>query len=157
MADRRVLRGTIPSYNFEGAVHLVVDDGKYTDAWRVTKFMVSTQDLGSTQAGSRDCFGVLATHEAAIPEPTGNNVWWTWADRRQFAWAAFGMDGDSQIDNQFSLIDSSHIIVRDMYVAITAQTAFSSTLFNYYIELERVKLTDDQAIMAIIQEESQDV
>ena len=153
--DRRIIRGTIAAYSFEGPTHLIVDDGQFTNAWRVTRFVVTTQDLGSTQAGARDCFGVLTTHPAAIPEPTGNNVWWTWEDRRQFAWAAMSMDGDSQVDNRFELVDPSHVIVRDMYVAISAQTAFSSTMFNYYIEVERVELTETQAVMAIIQEENQ--
>jgi hypothetical protein len=153
--DIRVLRGVTSTYNFDGAVHLIVDDNRINDAWRVTKFVIAPQDPANSSAGARDCIGVLATHVDAIPEPTGNNVWWNWADRRQFAWTALSMDGDTQLDLQFDLIDPTHVIVRDLYVAITAQSAFSATKFSYYIEIERVELSDVQAVMAIIQEESQ--
>jgi hypothetical protein len=42
-------------------------------------------------------------------------------------------------------------------LGISAQSGFSATEFVYFIELERVTLNDNQAVMAIIQEESQDV
>ena len=155
--DTRVVRGTCRVYSFDGPVHLIVNDNRFNHAWRVTKFVVAPKTPAETSAGVRDCIGVLTTHADAIPEPTGNNVWWNWEDRRQFAWAAMSMDGDTQLDFQFNLVDPSHVIVRDMYLGITAQSVFSGTEFSYYIEMERVELSDTQAIMAIVQEESQNV
>ena len=153
--DRRVLRGVCQTFDFGGAVHLVVDDGRYNDAWRVTKFVIAPVDPTNSTAGTKDAIGVLATHPGAIPDVTGNVVQWHWNDRRQFAWCSISLDGDTQFDSDFNLIDPQHVIVRDMYLGITAQQTFSSWEWGYFIELERVELSDSQAIMAIIQEESQ--
>jgi hypothetical protein len=67
------------------------------------------------------------------------------------------MIGDSMIEFLPDLIDPTHVVVRDLYLGITAAVATGSTTFNYYIELEEVSLTDNEAVMAIVQEESQDV
>ena len=81
-----------------------------------------------------------------------------WQDRRQVAWTSIEMPGDTTVGAwSFGLIDPQHVVVRDLYLGLSAQSATGTTEFNYYIELERVTLSDNQAVMAIIQEESQDV
>jgi len=158
MTDRRVLRGVTRTYNYDGAVHLVVDDGNFNNAWRITKFVIAPVDMSSSSAGSRDCVAVLATHPEALQGYVASVVNWTWSDRRQVAWTAIQMAGDTTVaDWSFGLIDPQHIIVRDLYFGLTAASATGTTEFNYFIELERVTLNDNQAVMAIIQEESQDV
>jgi hypothetical protein len=158
MTDRRVLRGVCRTFQYGGAVHLVVDDGNFNNAWRITKFVISFRDLWGSSTGTRDCIGVLATHEEAIESSTPTVIDWNWADRRQVAWTAQELNGDTTVGAwSFGLIDPQHVIVRDLYLGLTAQTATSTVEFVYFIELERVTLTDNQAVMAIIQEESQDV
>jgi hypothetical protein len=49
------------------------------------------------------------------------------------------------------------VVVRDLYFACSALTATGGNFFNYYIELEQIDLTDNQAVLAIVQEEAQDV
>ena len=153
--DQRVLRGVIGDYSFYGAYHLIVDDGNYNSAWRVTKFVICPVDVTNSSVSARDCAASLATHEEALQGYTPTVINWTFSDRRQFAWVASTWDGDTTIGEQFNLVDPQHVIVRDMYIALSAANAFSATEFNYFIELERVTLSDDQAIMAIIQEEGQ--
>lgn len=159
MRDRRVLRGTCLAYNYEGPLHLVVDDGNFNDAWRITRFNVAPRDLSNSSAGGYDSFAVLATHADALNDPVvGNVVWWNWQDRRQVAWTSLSIFGDSAPDSLgFNLIDPQHIVVRDLYFGLTAFNATGVTEFNYFIELERIKLDDNQAVMAIVQEEAQDV
>ena len=158
MKDRRVLRGQIAPFSLGGAVHLVVDDGNFNDAWRITRFITSYWDPTSSSAGNRDSVGVLATHSDALTAPGGGVVVrWNWQDRRQVAWAGFNYAGDSAVDTQFELVDPSHVVVRDLYIGISASNETSTTYYNYFIELERVKLDDNQAVVAIIEEESQDV
>jgi hypothetical protein len=158
MSDRRVLRGTCRTYQYDGAIHLVVDDGDFNNAWRITRFNIAPRDLSNSSAGSYDSFAVLATHEEALGPSGSNVVWWNWKDRRQVAWTSLSMFGDSTPDfGGFNLVDPQHIVVRDLYFGLTAATATSTTQFNYFIELERVTLDDNQAVLAIIQEESQDV
>jgi hypothetical protein len=158
MKDRRVLRGSVLAYNYEGPLHLIVDDGNFNDAWRITKFLVAPRDLSSSSAGSWDSYAVLATHAEALADPAITAIWWRWEDRRQVAWTSLSMFGDSSPDlGGFNLIDPQHVVVRDLYFGLTAGTATGTTEFNYFIELERVKLTDDQAVLAIVQEVAQDV
>jgi len=48
-------------------------------------------------------------------------------------------------------------VVRDLYVGVSAATATGTDFFNYYIELEEISLSDNEAVLAIIKEEAQDV
>ena len=154
--DIRVLRGVITSFNFTPrAKHLIVDDGNFNHAWRVTKFAIAPVDVSSGSVPLRDCCAALATSEDALEGYVSSVINWRWEDRRQFAWAASAWDSDTEIGDQFNLIDPTHVIVRDMFIGLTSQSATASTEFNYYIELERVILDDSQAVMAIVQEENQ--
>jgi hypothetical protein len=159
MKDRRVLRGRIPTIQYGGLTNLVVDDGNFNDAWRVTKFYISIPAVHDPSLGSFDSCAVLATHENAIPNPSLSTViHWDWADRRQFAWTSIELNGDTTIGAwSEGVIDPQHIIVRDLWIGITAAFATSTRDFNYMIELERVTLSDNQAVMALVQEVAQDV
>jgi len=139
-----------------GAKHLVVDDGNFNNAWRITKFVVSYYDPTTSAAANRDSIGVLATHPEALNDGL-THVLWNWDDRRQVAWAGMDFQGDTSVGRTFELIDPQHVIVRDLYIGISASFETSAVFYNYFIELERVTLSDNQAVMAIIQEESQDV
>jgi hypothetical protein len=158
MRDRRVLRGETRTFQYDGALHLVVDDGDFNNAWKITRFVIAPVDPTSSSAGSRDCVAVLATHPEALEGYVSSVVNWTWSDRRQVAWTQIEMNGDTTIGAwSFGLIDPQHIVVRDLYFGLSSASATGTTEFNYYIELERVTLSDNQAVMAIIQEEAQDV
>jgi hypothetical protein len=159
MRDRRVLRGRIPTIQYGGLINLVVDDGNFNDGWRVTKFYLSVPAVHDSGLAAFDCVGVLATHRDAIPNPVVSTViQWAWEDRRQFAWTAIELNGDTTIGTwSEGVIDPTHIIIRDLWIGITAQTATSTRDFNYMIELERVTLNDNQAVMALVQEVAQDV
>jgi len=158
MKDRRVLRGVTRTFQYDGAVELIVDDGNFNDAWRVTKFAIAPVDVTSSSAGSRDCVAALATHPNALEGYVSSVINWTWSDRRQIAWTSINMTNDTEVAEwSFGLIDPQHIIVRDLYLGLSAQSATGTTEFNYFIELERVTLNDNQAVMALVQEVAQDV
>jgi hypothetical protein len=158
MSRIRVLRGQCRTFQFDGAINVVQDDTRFNHGFRVKKFVISYEFPYDSGAGSRDCYGTLATHAEALPSPfLAGVVQWNWADRRQVAWTSTNMIGDSNVEFLPNLVDPTHVVVRDLYLGITAATATGSTTFNYYIELEELPLTDNEAVMAIIQEESQDV
>jgi hypothetical protein len=99
----------------------------------------------------------LCTHaDAFTPVIGGSVVEWYWNDRRQIAWTSTEVIGDSVAATRFELIDPTHIVVRDLYVGVTEASGGTTDLFNYYIELEEIDLTEEQAVLAIVQEESQD-
>ena len=159
MKDRRVLRGKLRTYQYDGAIRLIVDDGNFNDAWKITRFEIATHDPTASGAGGYDAVGVLATHAEAVEGPTSTVIGWNWDDRRQVAWTSSLMSGDTGVYPSWfgGLIDPQHVVVRDLFVAVSALSATGNNEWCYFVELERVKLNDDQAILAIIQEESQDV
>jgi hypothetical protein len=56
----------------------------------------------------------------------------------------------------YSVIDPDHIVVRDLYIQGQILSSGGSGVINYLIELEAVELSDDQAVLALIKERSQD-
>lgn len=158
MGKIRVLRGQTNAVQYGGIVQLIQNDQRFTHGYRIRKFVIAYRHPYDPGSGSRDCYGVLATHKEAILEPfTGNYVEWDWSDRAQVAWTSTNHVGDSLVEFNRDLVDPTHIVVRDLYVGITGTTVTDGIIFNYYVELEEVELSENQAVLAIVQEESQGV
>jgi hypothetical protein len=158
MGKIRVIRGQARAYQLDGAVQLIQDDRRFNHGFKIRRFLVSWNLPADSGAGSRDLVAVLATHEDAVrlaSLPT--QIAWEWQDRRQVAWTSTNHVGDSIVENSFELIDPTHIVVRDLWFACSVQTSSGTNYFNYFVELEEVELTDNQSVLAIIQEEAQDV
>jgi hypothetical protein len=73
-------------------------------------------------------------------------------DNRQFAWTFANAGVTSQIQAVRSIIDPDHIVNRDLFLTMDNSTA---GIYNYLIEAQVVELTDDEAIITIIKETSQ--
>jgi len=73
----------------------------------------------------------------------------TASDNRQIAWAFQESAGSGPVYR--SIIDPDHVAVRDLFI----QTQGDNGVYNYLITIEMVELTDDEAIVQIIKEESQ--
>lgn len=138
----RTLRGKIrPQDGATGTTgkdRIIVDDGVFTDGWRVVGF-----DVFPTAATGDDVQGLLSLDEAGL---TGG---WDASDNRQIAWS-FMFVGTAGGDSR-SFIVPDHVVIRDLWIQ-----NFGSTPMNYLIRVERQTLSDDQAILALIQERSQD-
>jgi len=156
MGKTRVLRGRCRTYQYDGAVNLIQDDQRFNHGFIIKKFLIAFSDLSSSSAGSKECFAALATHADALEGPVSTVIAWNWDDKRQVAWASSGHE-DSFAEATFELVDPTHVVVRDLYLGLSALTATSTNEFVYYVELEEVSLTDNQAVLAIVQEEAQDV
>ena len=111
----------------------------FTDGWVVTAFRVFP-----SQPGDSDVQGLLSLDEDGC---TGA---WDASDNRQIAWSFMVGDGFGRGD-QGSFIARNHVVVRDLWIQ-----NFGATAMNYVIDIERQDLTDDQAILALIQERAQD-
>lgn len=142
MKEVRTLRGKIRAANVvtgdTGIERLIVDDGVFTDAWKVTGF-----DVFPTNGEGLDTQGLLAIDESGL---TGG---WNAADSRQIAWSFMFIGTNGGTANSWIVPD--HIVVRDLWIQ-----NFSAEPMNYLIRVERQTLSDDQAILALIQERSQD-
>ena len=139
---RRTLRGIVDS----GIVkRLIVDDGRLNHGYRVVRFEIFPVDVAS---GASDCSGVLAL------DYDGPTQQWRADDNRQIGWSSTTMSTSYSVNNKTDIIDHDHVVIMDLYVL--AYTNGSDTRVNYLVELETVELTDDEAILSLIKERSQD-
>lgn len=140
----RTLRGTVDN----GVIkRLIIDDANFNRGFKVTKFEIFPVDMSS---GSADCSGVLALDQRGATQD------WYCEDNTQIAWSSTTMSTTFSVNNKTDIIDPEHVVVRDLFiVAYTSNTALPK--INYLVELEEVRLTDDQAVLQLIKEVSQNV
>ena len=132
----RTLRGRVDGLQTK---RLIVDDGRLNHGMRVKEFHVWAPSV----AGSTDVECALGLDYDMAAEQDAS-------DNRQIGWAAQTTSATSRV-MQFSLLDPDHIVINDLYI-----NNFSDDEANYLVILEPVELTDDQAILALIKERSQD-
>ncbi len=118
---------------------IILDDGRITKGYIVKEFHV----WATSVTGSRDPAMTLGLDKDM-------NGSWDARDNRQIAWAGMVTSATSRIMD-FSLVDPNHLVVRDLYV-----NNFTSDPANYLIVIEPVNITEDEAVIAIIKERSQD-
>lgn len=123
---------------------LIIDDGRLTHAMRITKFVVS----GDPNFSNDDVFAVLGV-QGNFP------IIWDWSDNNQIGWASTNTQGQAGVNAPFSLTDRDHLIIRDLYITGQIGAGGGSSLFNYYIEMEAVDISNDESILQLIKERSQ--
>lgn len=135
------LRGRIT----EGVVErLVIDDGRLTHAMKITKFVVAPD----VTAAGNDCVASLSTN-------ANFTTLWDFSDNNQIAWAGLTGTGVAAPNQEFSLVDRDHIVVRDLYIFGQVLGAGGTDQINYYIEMEAVEIKEFEAAVALIKERSQ--
>jgi len=139
--NRRTLRGQVEHNQVK---RLIVDDGRLNHGYKVVKFVVFPLNSGIS---TNDVMGTLAL------DYDGAALIWDGGDNRQIGWAAQGIGSSRDMDQGFTLLDPDHIVIRDLYIYGSGS---GDVDVNYLIELETVDLTDDQAILTLIKERSQD-
>lgn len=135
---RRTLRGQLT----DTSVHrLIVDDGRTKHGYIVREFYVWPRGVSDD--------GVFATLGTQYDMSPGANA----ADNRQIAWAgsAWGTGVATQA-GALHVVDPDHIVINDLW--IRRESAVDEC--NYLVILEPVTLSEDEAIMALIKERSQD-
>lgn len=139
---RRTLRGRFTEGD---VVRLVVDDGRLNHGYKVISFIIA----GEPDSASNDCFATLSIDYDA---PLG----WNWGDNRQIGWASTTAFNAAGLEAPFVALDPDHIVIQDLYIQGQLGAAGGTGVINYMIELETTDLTDDQAILTLIKERSQD-
>lgn len=134
---RRSLRGLLSDTNVK---QLVVDDGQLTQGYVIEEFYVWVDGTGTD--------GVYAVLGKEYDMRPGGDA----SDSRQIAWAGNGWgSGGTPTANSFSVIDPDHVVLRDLYIQ-----NISNDPCNYLIVLRQKELTDDESILQLIKERSQD-
>ena len=132
----RTLRGRVEGVSVK---RLIVDDGQFNHGMKVKAFYV----WATSQAGSRDV-------ECSLGLDYDMAGAWDASDNRQIGWAAMTTTSTTRLMD-WSLIDPDHVVISDLYI-----NNFSDDVANYMVILEPVTLTDDQAVLQLIKERSQD-
>lgn len=129
------------------ATRLIMDDGQPTHGFIVKEFYVFPENPAS--GGNDSVFGTLAI------DIDGSAIRWLADDNRQIAWAStvqdetgFGTRAPS------SIIAPGHLVVRDLW--FMGSRASGTDKINYLVVIEPVTITQDQAVLALIKERSQD-
>lgn len=139
---RRTLRGQVLNGDVK---RLIVDDGRLTHGFRVVNFVVSGDPGSSTN-------DAVATLSLDYDTPLA----WNWGDNRQIAWASTNIySTDAVMGPPFSVVDPDHIVIMDLYLQ-GATPGAGSGVVNYLIELEPMTMSNDEAILNLIKERSQD-
>lgn len=142
MTKRRTLRGIADSGVTK---RLIVDDGRLNHGYKVVRFEVFPVDVTS---GASDCSGVLSL------DFDGTTQSWLADDNRQIAWSSVTMSTAFSVNNKTDIIDPDHIVIMDLW--ILAYTSATDARINYLIEIEPLTLSNDETILQLIKERSQD-
>ena len=118
---------------------LIVDDGRLTSAMKVIQFDVWARSINSGE--DPECI-------LGLEYNMGNE--WDAGDNRQIAWGAQTTSATSRIMG-FNLIDPRHLVIQDLWIYNFADTEDA----NYMIVLEPVTISDDESIIHMIKERSQ--
>ena len=137
MMARHTLRGRVGAQETK---RLIVDDGILTQGHKVVAFHVWSIGLGTGD-----------DPECILGKDSDMNSEWDASDNRQIGWAAQTTTATTRM-MQFELIDPDHIIINDLYIYNRSATDPA----NYMVLIEPVTLSDDEAVLQLIKERSQD-
>ena len=156
----RTLRGTVkfPARSSgaapnTGRRNLILDDGRINIGYRIIEFRIWNSNMTGSAGGQFEAEAHIAM---GLDVTSGRS---DGSDNREIAWAAYatGQPNTSGI-SYFELVDPDHIIVRDLNIIFPSVTnTVADSRVNYYILMEEYDITDQEAIISIIKEESQDV
>jgi len=143
----RTLRGEIRVTGGGVAkLNLIAADGLVNYGLKILSFTV-WKNQTPTGASSQNLTAILSLDTIG----SGDNM--NAGDNRQFAWYQSSISSTlGNIIQPYGIIDPDHIVNRDLYLTLDNSTTGT---YNYLIECQVVELTDDEAIITIIKENSQ--
>ena len=135
-------RGFIPNATEE---RILLFDGTFKTGYRVTKFEIVIYDPDNS---GTDGFGTLST----ISDTSGQ---WVFTNGNQVGWASCNSVGShtGPTAEPFNLIDRDNLIVEDLFVY--AEMNAGGGGMNYYIELDKYDISEDQAALAMVRNRQQ--
>ena len=156
----RTLRGQITGSGGKAEKNLILNDQLINRGLRVTGFFMWPEQVSTGQ--SRTCNAILsyaALGSATIQMDAGDNTQFGWAFYAQSAGIGEQAPELPAVAPAWSgffnqLIDPDHIINRDLFISLRNS---SDATYNYMVVCELMELTDDEAIITIIKENSQSI
>jgi hypothetical protein len=136
--DRVTLRGQILTRaGPEAPQKLQLFDGKFDTGYRITKFVIMPEDMDNTSSR-------IFAAKIGISPNIGDARDFNWQDNRELAWAVTTFDANGiSITGPVNLpTDYNSIVIEDLYLYSWEVASGQAVNLNYFIELERVELTD---------------
>ena len=118
-------------------------DGQFDTGFLIKKFVIAPKDINDSEKVQCKLTTETHTHETS----------WFWNRTSEIAWACWNTPTNSRY-GQFSLIDPDAIIIEDLFIDATAD---SNEVINYYIEMEKVKISEWKGALAMVRNSNQDV
>lgn len=134
---RHTLRGRVEPNTTK---RLILNDGRLTHGMIVKEFYVWTISLGS--GDDVDC--ILSLSGTVTAEMDAS-------DNRQIGWARETTTATTRLMSR-SIIDPDHVVVQDLWIANLSTTDTA----NYLVILEAKDLTENESVLQLIKERSQD-
>lgn len=168
---RYVVRGTIPegSIAWDRPVRIQLDNMDFTKNYKVVEWTIFPNmsrlsgNIGSYRA-IPPATTTLTNVCLALEENAFANTGvfdFAFNDSRQIGWfQGYGYNSPSEYR---AFLDPEHIVCQDLWLGgyeidmADGSTEYLSVALNYHIVLEAVKSTNDQAVMQLIKQHSQDV
>ena len=120
---------------------LIVDDGRFTHGMIVKEFYVWAKSISSSE--DPEC--ILTKQETAISAMDAS-------ESNQIGWAG-QTNTNATRTMDFSIVDPDHVITQDLFIKNIAITSDA----NFMVVLEPIVLSEDQGVLQLIKEVSQDV
>ena len=140
MTPDHVIRGTVEA-NTE--LKLQLFDGNYDTGYRIKKFII----YPNTQIGvGNDAHAVLYTASGQV----ASGLDWDWGSQYQVGWAIGAASGTNSLDTPNGFADPRAIIIEDLYIIANHPNA--AGIVGYYIEFERVKMTEYGGVLQMIKQ-----
>ena len=137
------------TYGDEGDLtRILLFDGKFDTAFRVTKFEVWPADTTATA----DCSAILATDKAGLEDYDLGTQYAS--DVRQIAWSSANQVTSGVRDIGQSVIDRDNLVVQDLWIA-GYNGSTGTKQVNYYIELEKFDITEWQGALSMVRNRAQ--
>jgi hypothetical protein len=148
--DTFILRGSmdLPNVGTFDAM-LIVDDGVPTFGYRIKSFKLVPQSYEGQAVMHSDAMGYLSTNDPSLGISR-----FLFSDPAQMAWAMFDNTTGSgmESDPSFMLIDPA-VFVRELHLRCWGMpNTASGSAYNYFIEIQRVTLTDIEALVHLATE-----
>jgi hypothetical protein len=134
--DLVTMRGTMSAR--AGADHptkIQLFDGRFDTGYKITRFKIMPYDVDNTNVRN-----IAAKLSISPNVDTAQSF--DFNDNREIGWSYFGFDANGFLTIGEEVIDRDNIIIEDLWIFGWEIAAGTSSLFNYYIEAERVELTD---------------
>ena len=118
-------------------------DGAFNTGFRIKKFIITPSRILESEEMTAKLMTEFKAHA----------VNWFWERTSEIGWASWNTPTNSRF-GQFNLVDYDAIVVEDLYIDASGDTGEE---MNYYIELEKVKISDWQGALAMVKNSNQSV